>query len=194
MAPRALPGIFCLEGQWGKRLDDRASVLPTLELLERIEIATFIHRDFGTREELSHYIAKWGQLGYQKYGVLYLAAHGVKGAIQVGRGAITLDELADVIDGTARGRTVYFGSCDVMRDKSGVANFRRVTGAKLVCGYTKTVDWLDSAAFDLMLLRSLVSNNRVDKRVNDVLRDYPDLSRRLGFHSERAPVRGSGTS
>ena len=63
------PGIFCLEGAWATRLDDRTSVLPTLEMLERLRLATFIHRDVGTEEELYHYLGKWAQAGYRKYGV-----------------------------------------------------------------------------------------------------------------------------
>ena len=52
MSAARKPGIFCLEGSWGKRLDDRASVLPTLDMLGRLELATFVHRDVGTEEEL----------------------------------------------------------------------------------------------------------------------------------------------
>jgi hypothetical protein len=183
MSATRRPGIFCLEGAWGKRLDDRASVLPTLDLLERLELARFVHRDVGTEEELYHYLDKWAQAGYRQYGVLYFAFHGVKGGIQVGRGTVTLDDLAQRLDGKATGRIVYFGSCDVMRDKAGVDDFKVKTRAKVVCGYTKRVDWVESAAFDTLLLRSLLSNQRIDARVNHLHRDYGQLVRRLGFQS-----------
>ena len=52
MTATSRPGIFCLEGAWGKRIDDRVSVLPTLEMLEHLEIAIYVHRDVGTEEEL----------------------------------------------------------------------------------------------------------------------------------------------
>ena len=35
----SVPRIFCLEGAWEKRLDDRTSVIPTLEMLERLRLA-----------------------------------------------------------------------------------------------------------------------------------------------------------
>lgn len=130
-APRKL-GIFCLEGAWNKRVDDRVSVLQTLEMLERIERSTYVHRDVGTAEELYHYLAKWRQAGYRRYGVSYFAFHGVPGGIQVGRETVSLCELAEKLNGRAKGRIVHFGACTVMKDHKSVEEFQRLTGAKLV--------------------------------------------------------------
>ncbi len=181
MTTSRLPGIFCLEGAWERRLDDRKTVLPTLEMLDRLRLATYIHRDVGTEEELYHYLGKWAQAGYRKYGVLFLAFHGVRGGITVGRGTVTLDDLAEKLDGKAASRIVYFGSCSVLRDREGVDVFRRATRAKAVCGYTKDVDWVESSAFDTLLLTALVEDVRVDARINRLRKRYPDLVKNLGF-------------
>lgn len=182
MTTSRLPGIFCLEGAWERRLDDRKTVLPTLEMLERLQVATYIHRDVGTEEELRHYLGKWAQAGYRKYGVLFLAFHGVRGEICIGRGTVTLYELAEMLDGKASSRIVYFGSCSVLRDREGVEEFRRATGATAVCGYTKFVEWVEGSAFDVLLLRSLVENIRVDARINRLRKRHPDLVKNLGFN------------
>lgn len=71
----ALPGIFCLEGEWDPDLRRRKSVLPILELLERLDVARTIHRDVATRDELAFYLAKWGQKRYRDCEVLHLACH-----------------------------------------------------------------------------------------------------------------------
>lgn len=176
-------GVFCLEGAWERRLDDRTSVLPSLELLERRGNIRYIHRDVGTEDELYHYLRKWSQRGYSAYGVLYFAFHGVRGGIKVGRGTVPLSELADKLQGTAAGRVIYFGSCSVMRDRDAVADFHKETGAKAIVGYRKDVDWVESAAFDLMLLSSLTGSERIDARINRVRSRYPDLSKALGFES-----------
>jgi hypothetical protein len=181
-APRR-PGIFCLEGAWNRRLDDKASVLPTLELMERLRVAQHIHRDVGTEEELYHYLKLWSQRGYSTYEVLYFAFHGVKGGINVGRGVVPLEELADKLEGKAAGRIVYFGSCSVMRDRPAVEEFRRLTKAKAVCGYLKDVDWIESAAFDLVVLSSLVEGGRIDARFNRVRTRFPDMTKALGFQT-----------
>lgn len=182
-------GIFCLEGSWERRLDDRTSVLPTLDTLERLRIASYVHRDVGTEEELYLYLKKWTQRGYSSYEVLYFAFHGVRGGIKVGRGTVTLDDLAEKLQGKAAGRIIYFGSCSVMRDTAAVARFKRVTKAKAVCGYTKDVDWVESAAFDLLLLESLMSGDRIDARFNRLSRNFGDLTKRLGFASDPSYVR-----
>ena len=62
----ALPGVFCLEGEWDRDLRQRMSVEPVLELLERIRLARYIHRDVATITEFEYYLKKWGQKGYQR--------------------------------------------------------------------------------------------------------------------------------
>ena len=184
-------GIFCVEGAWESKLTDRSSVLPTLDTLERLRIATYIHRDVGTFEEPELYLRKWGQKQYATYEVLYIASHGTPGAIQLGRNTISLEELADCIGRRAAERVIYFGSCGVMADRRAVADFQTSTKAKLVCGYRKTVSWVESAGFDLILLDSLVSGRRIDARVNRIHRRFPDITKVLGFVSHPSFPRGT---
>jgi len=179
----ARKGVFCLEGAWERRLDDRMSVLPTLEMIERLRLARYVHRDVGTEEELYHYVSKWAQRGYGAYEVLYFAFHGVRGGIKVGRGTVTLADLAGKLQGKAAGRLVYFGSCSVMDDRKAVEAFYKETRAKAICGYTKEVDWVESAAFDLLLLSTLVDKGRIDSRINFIRSRYSDLTKALGFVS-----------
>ncbi|MFP5255365.1 MAG: DUF6642 family protein [Acidimicrobiia bacterium] len=182
MAARA-NGVFCLEGAWERRLDDRTSVLPSLELLERIGHIRYIHRVVGTSDELYHYLAKWAQRGYHAYSVLYFAFHGVRGGIDVGRGVVPLSDLAEKLEGSASGRVIHFGACSVMSDRDAVAEFHRATGAKAVVGYRKEVDWVESAALDLLLLSSLTDSGRIDARINQVRKKAGGLADRLGFES-----------
>jgi hypothetical protein len=70
-----------------------------------------------------------------------------------------------------------------MADRKGAQRFQKSTKAKLVCGYRKQVDWVESGAFDLILLSGLVEDARIDGRVNRLRRKYPDLVKLLGFET-----------
>lgn len=50
---KATTGVLCLEGEWEPDLRKRASVLPVLELLERLGVIKSIHRNVATPDELS---------------------------------------------------------------------------------------------------------------------------------------------
>jgi hypothetical protein len=82
-----------------------------------------------------------------------------------------------------------------MRDREGVQRFLDISRAKLVCGYTKVVDWIESTAFDMLLLSALLDDVRIDARVNRLRARHPELVRILGFTSapsfERAPAKSS---
>ena len=47
----------------------------------------------------------------------------------------------------------------------------------------RRLEWVESAAFDLLLLRSLTSTLRIDYRVNQLRSRYGDLTELLGFSS-----------
>ncbi len=194
MPAARLPGVFCLETSWEKRLDDKTSVQPILDLLHRTGHARYIHRDVGTVEELNHYLAKWRQAQYSDYSVLYFAFHGQRGCIEVGKRSVTLEELGEQLRGKAENRAVVFGSCDTLRAKNEVEAFKKITKAKVVCGYTRPVGWLQSAAFELVMLGALASGGRIDSRVNHLRRTYPDQVKSLGFVSYPAFRAGSGTA
>ncbi len=68
-------GVFCVEGQWEDDLNSRGSVLPTLELLERLNSIRYIHRDTATAEELHYYLDAWLSRKYADYKVGFFALH-----------------------------------------------------------------------------------------------------------------------
>jgi hypothetical protein len=158
----ASPGIFCLEGQWEDDLSDRATVRPTLELLERLGEIRFIHKDVATAGDLDFFLDRWSLQRYAGYAVGYFAMHGSGSLLHLTkRHSVSLHHIADQLSGKCAGRRLYFGSCSVLQATDAILDdFLRRTGADLVCGYTKEVDWIESAAFDTMLLPYLASDNQ----------------------------------
>jgi hypothetical protein len=87
------------------------------------------------------------------YPILYLACDGGVGELWLGSDGIGFDELAGILEGKCLGRTVLFGACLTLKlPDEALLEFVSRIGAKAVVGYEKPVDWLDSAAFETLLL------------------------------------------
>lgn len=182
MPRRALPGVFCLEGPWSSRLTDRATVRPLLELLANLHIIRYIHRDASTVEEFGLYLRKWLQRQYQGYGFGWLAFHGDPGGIYVGRRFVTLEQIAEICGPRLSRRIVYFGSCGTLEvDDGRLEAFVRATRARAICGYSRPVSWLESAAFELNLIEAVTRYDRVDAGFRWLRKHHAGSWRRVGF-------------
>lgn len=171
-------GIFCLEGEWDSDLRKRESVLPALELLERLGEIKFIHRDVATRQELEHYLTRWQQKRYEDFRILNLTAHGEDGALEWSKGnATTLDDLAEILGPHLRGRYVYLGSCRVLFDEKTSRSFLEKTGAEAVLGYRANVGWLEGMALEVVMLPALANHTGRPKTLfNNLMKRHRELA------------------
>lgn len=190
-------GVFCLEGDWWKDLNQSLSVRPILELLNQApsQSIDFIHRDVGTLEELDYYCKKWAQSRMKKYDILYLAFHGSKeGGVHVGdqrrrTKTVTLETLAGFLGPKLKGRIVHFGSCGTLAvERRRIQKFLRDTGALAVTGYKDSIEWMYSAAFEVLLFDTFTRypfNRRGLARVERELREnHQFMCRKLDFRME----------
>ena len=187
----AKKGIFCLETPLWYGIKDRTSIEPVLQLLEKRLKVPYLHHDVATIEEFNFYLEKWNLREFGSHPILYLAFHGDCGKVGVGeRGGISLNDLAERLDGRCTGRVIHISSCFTLWAHSDTLNeFLIRTGALAVCGYQERVDWIESAAFDLLVLRGLqrVPFQRVSsmrKLGRDLWKEAPGLMKRLGFRIE----------
>lgn len=176
-------GIFCLEGEWEPDLRSRQSVLPMLELLERFGEVKFIHRDVATVGEVQRYLKVWQQQRYKDYCVLYLATHGSKGNVTwSARNTSSLDELGEALTGTAKGCYIYFGSCLTLFNSAEVQRFADRTGAEGVLGYRRSVNWIETAAFDVLLLPWIANHyGRPRTMFSHLMKRHGELAKHLKF-------------
>lgn len=179
----AKPGVFLLEGGWSPKLTATDSVLSLMKYVRDSGVISAVaHRYVDTEEGLLDAAQKWGQKQYDALSVGYFGFHGEPGRVWLGRTPVTLDALGEVLQGRCGNRVVYFGSCAVLDGPADVAErFLRVTGARAVIGYTKDVDWMESSAFDLLLLDALSRYEQLRPAENWLRRTYPDLVNRLGL-------------
>ena len=177
-------GVFAFEGDPEVDLRARYSVRSVLQFLSDLQGLKYIFRDIGTAEELEFYVKKWTQKRYEQYQVAYFSFHGSPGELWLpdGRSAgISLDDLADWIDGRAEGRIIHFGACSVMRlGESRLRDFLKRTGARAVTGYRKDVFTLESMAFDALMLGALCHYRRISYAEKYLRRTAGDLWNHLG--------------
>ena len=184
MAPStAVARLFCLEGEWDDAIDDRQSVLPILEVLERQDVLRFVHRNAHSTVEFEHHLGRWAEHG-PSFDLIYLAFHGSADGLVLSEGQeVSLARLGTLMRGLAKGAVIHFSSCSVLdRADEDLASFMRATGARAICGYTKDVDWIDSAAFDLALIYNLATHARAGNALNRMASPaYSGLAKQLGF-------------
>src|SRR5690606_24914749 len=124
-----MKGVFCLEGFWYGDHRDKTSVYPVLDLVNRLEKLPFIHHRCSTIEEFKYTISRWKQKSFhRKFPLLYLAFHGDKGIIKIGKSSLSLDDLAEMLEDKCNGVVIYFGSCATMNvDRRRLQNFMEKT-------------------------------------------------------------------
>lgn len=181
-------GVFCLEGAWSPDLRVRTSVRPMLEMLEVVGSCSHIHRDVHTAEEMKSLLKKWTQKSMEHWSVLHLAMHGTNRTLHLGgKTTISLEELGEMLRGRCVGRVVYIGACSVAKNGAALEDFRKQTKADYVLGYTKNVDWITSAAFEMALFHALSKYTKVGDALNYMEKKDPSsLAKGLGFR--RLPV------
>lgn len=179
--------VFCLEGNWRPdNLALRDSLEPLLQLLERHRLVDYIRRDIATRAELEHYLRIWGSPAYAEYEFCYLAFHGNRGhAVLLDDDRFSLMELAELLRKyrAAKDGVVHVASCYGLHvTEQELQQFLERTRAWAVSGYTKDVDTMEAAAFELLLFNSLSGPWReIAARYASLEATYPDLCGRVGF-------------
>jgi len=172
---RYTKNIACLESLWDEDLENRLSVLPILELTARATSARFVYLTCNTKAELRHNLKLLCRR--KSYGVLVLAFHGHPGNIKLGGEVIvSLESLALMMGGRFAGWVVHFSSCSTVKIEEGrLARFVAETKVAMITGFTKEVDWTESAVVDLLLLRWLQSYRDLHALWKHLLKHYPDL-------------------
>ena len=153
---------------------------------------TIAHRFVDSEAGLAYYAKRpdglmWRNKELFDTPVYYLAFHGKPGAVSPLLGRIEADRLCEAFAGYGGYKNlVYFACCNVLRGEKGQAfarRFLKVSGARAVIGYTKTVDWMASLVADMLFLHRFYRDpspwRNLRRIFNSVQCDYP-AARRLG--------------
>lgn len=149
-------GILCLETYYSQYVDDRSTVAGLLATLEsNVGGLLADHRHTPDRRDFAGYIE--GAWPWDRYDVLYIAAHGSAGAVIDEDGqSITLRWLSSRMSNRCGDRVVILSGCRTADITPAAANrFLGETKAAALVGYTKDVDWVQAAQMDLLVLSAL---------------------------------------
>jgi hypothetical protein len=173
--------IFCLESLWDKQIEEKLSVLPLLEVTSKCWNIDYVHLTSNTTTEFEFNL----KLAPRKksYQILYLAFHGESRCITfLDQDHLDLEALAGLMGNRFKGWAVHFGSCSTLKAAPlDLKLFMEQTGISVMTGYTKMVDWAESAALDLLLFRWMQEYRKPSYLRKRLLDSYPDLVRINGF-------------
>ncbi|SIN66202.1 DUF6642 family protein [Algoriphagus halophilus] len=175
--------IFCLEGEWEKSLKPKYSVESYLKYLDEAFGVGYIYRKVNSRDSLRKYLNAIIKKEYDNYSVVYLAFHGESKKIEIDHSEnIDLDQLAKLAGDSFQNRIIHFGSCrTLLGSETKLQMFRKSTGAKMISGYTKSIDFFDASLLDMAFLKNIVEYERPGHIENWIKDKYPRLSKDLGF-------------
>jgi hypothetical protein len=112
------------------------------------------------------------------------AQHGSVVEVPPDDGEISLDELAAILGTDLNGVVIHFGSCSILKERPTVLrDFLEATGAKALAGYTTNVDWVASAAMDMLFLDTIAGYSQwsAAKRALENNEALTSLRKTLGF-------------
>lgn len=183
-------GIICLETEWEhtvKRNKRSINTKPLLDFLEKSSGCKVIYRRVATKNELQYYLKRFNLVEYNNYSIFYLSFHGDTHSIflegEKGNDAmLTLSDLSQMAGDTFRNRFVHFSSCrTLLGSGKELEDFKNVTGAKHISGYTKSVDGILSAINDIAYF-DRIFNYATTKGVASAMNKlYSGLGEELGF-------------
>ncbi len=180
--------VFCLETEWTQTVHDlkkKSTVLSLLEFMNGALDVPYVFRQVAALEDFDYYICHLQNPSYDAYDVIYLCFHGSEGSIHFAdKSDYTLKDFAIEHKGIFKGRTVIFDSCSTLKlDEEDLSKVKRLTGARMIVGYTKSVDFVASFVFEFWLLNVLRQHpGYASKRLMALAEEEMPLHvKRLGF-------------
>lgn len=185
--------IICLEAEWlynSCKKDNRFNLKtePLLNWLKEYHHCDVIYRHILHKADLLYYLDYFRptKREFENHEIVYLACHGNEATIRLEDEDVELDDLAEIAGNFFEGRIVHFSSCNTLADPAAAMRFKVKTKAKLVSGYTKTVDAMKSAIADMALFNDLMYITRnfgliTNESRSSFRKTYRSLLDELGF-------------
>ena len=173
--------IACIESLWEKKIENRLSMQPLLELVSKYHRIQYRHLICSTIQELEFDLRNVAS--GDKYSILYLAFHGKPGRIELADGSeVSLKSLAMLMRKRFKGRVVHFGGCSILKTApENIIDFLKTTGVSMVVGYRRDLHWIEGSAMDLLIFEWLQYYKNMAPLWERFKRKYPDMIASTGL-------------
>jgi hypothetical protein len=183
--------IFCIEGFWKHDRRKKMSIEKAMDFLQENSTPR-INKTFlrcSTIAEFKAHIAEFGLMRNDRSGILYLAFHGSPNALHVEKrrklkllDADGIEQLATIIDGSAKGKIIHFGSCSTLNmPPSQIKLFLQKTGAAAVSGYNEEVNFIETTLLDILFFEACQLYKRPSSISKYMKTNYGGFMKRSGF-------------
>ena len=182
-----MAGIICIETDFEitcpkRKLHTNSEHL--IKFLSEEFCIPHIYRRVATYQEFDYYTGQFAKKLYDKYDFIYLSFHGDTHSIffEGDKKDMPLRDLAVCCKDRFINKYVHFGSCRTMLGSRGEVDFfKEQTGAKVVSGYTKSVNSSLCAIHDMALIREFVTRKQIAPMFKCLKDLYGGLGDKLGF-------------
>ncbi len=183
-----IKGIICIESEL--QITKRCHRLtlnsePLIRFIHEMYKVPYIYRRVATLSELDYYLKEFRKKEYiNNYDVLYFSFHGSTRAIQLEgeKKLLTLSDLIEIGKDVFEDRVIHFSSCRTMLGYGEkLKEFKKISKAKSVSGYTKSVDSALSAIHDVALIDAFININQLPAVFRRMSKLYGNLEEQLGF-------------
>lgn len=145
--------VVSFEGYWGWN-DYEKQATRLIETVAKMNSFRKAEYTVNSLVELKEARKKFIRL--RNYDIVYFAFHGNPGQLFFGENKITLEELSLLFKKRFENKIVHFGTCETINvDDNRIYDFMKLTGAKMVSGYTTSVDWIASACLDMLYFQTI---------------------------------------
>lgn len=181
--------MLVLESPWDSYSVYSKAVWPFVSEFAQAMALQAFHQSFSDKKSFLHWVQQFNSERISGKKLLYVAAHGTDGRISGLRESINGTTICNALQKAKNIKYVHFGSCLFGSEANLESLLKRAKHIGWEAGYEKSVDWVDSTLFDVMVWRRIARRDSETKRrkthtiIETLLKEeIPGLARNLGFN------------
>jgi len=158
--------IFVLESSWDKENPlQHSSIMPIIYEFAKQRGVKAYHQVFTDSRSFVHWINEFNQVSNSST-LLYIAAHGSKDCLYGTISGIKKTTILNALKKAKDIQYIHFGSCLFGNINNLKEVLKKAKHFHWAAGYKKSVDWVDSTLFDILLWSKITPGGRSDEQKN----------------------------